>query len=1059
MHGHVPSLAQNLTPKDRLEGSRRLQLAVGLPARNRQGLDDLVRQLYDPASPRYRHFLTPEEFAAAFGPSEEDCQAVAAYVRSNGLTVTRIHSNRLILEVEGPVRAVEQAFRVTMRVYTHPTEKRDFFAPDAEPSLDLRVPVLHIGGLDDSRLPRPRHRIQPLVASSGVIPHAGSGPSGSYRGYDFRTAYVPNTSLTGAGQSVGLLQFDGYYASDIATYRSQCGLPNVPLVNVAVNGGIASPGAYNLEVALDIELTIAMAPGLSSVIVYEAPNTTPWATILSRMANDNLAKQLSCSWGGGPADPAAETIFLQMAAQGQSFFNATGDTDAFVGAVPFPSDSTNITQVGATTLTTASSGGAYVSETVWNAGSGVGTGGGTSTVYRIPGYQVGVSMASNQGSTTMRNVPDVAIVGNQINVIYNNGTSATVAGASCAAPLWASFCALVNEQAATNGMPPVGFLNPALYALGKGTSYNAVFHDITTGNNYSPSSPSKYSATAGYDLCTGWGTPNGTNLIAALTRGTIGLSWVRSSFTDASGGNGNGTADPGESLQESVVWTNTGTLAATNITATLSTATPGITLTQAQSAYPNLPLRAAGTNVTLFVYRLSKTVLPGSLITFTNVLTTSGQSFTGVFTHIVGRVAPPVTNTFSITNQAGLLIPINSTRLVTNLVSMAGTNLIDDVNTGVRINHSRDSNLVVALQHPDTTEVVLANANGGTGSNMGTGLPPAAVVQTRFDDAASTAISSGSAPFAGTYRPVGVLGNLNGKIANGAWKLRIANSSSTRKGTNYVFSIQIVSHPSQYVATVYNAVPVASNATVTAVPGIATNLLLRGSDADGDTIFFRTNSLPLHGALSGFNTNSGAITYTAATGYTGSDSFTFVLRDGISTSAAATVTVAVAKQSQAIGFASVPDQIATNTVRLSATATSGLQVRFAVTNGPGVITSGTNLTFTGTGWVSVAASQTGDVSWAPAPEVTNTFLVSKASATVTLLNLTQFFDGTPRSVGATTVPPGLSVTITYDGHTGAPTAVGNYAVLGIVNDARYQGSQSGYLSVSLPRSSTLLMFR
>lgn len=1059
IQGHLPACAQNLVPKDRLDGSRRLHLAVGLPARNREGLDELVRQLYDPSSPRYRRFLTLEAFTAAFGPSEEDCQAVAACLRSNGLTVTRIHPNRLILEVEGPVRAIEQAFQVNMRVYPHPTEKRDFFAPDVEPSLDIRVPVLHVGGLDDSRPPRPMHRMRKLPASSGAIPHAGSGPSGTYRGYDFRTAYVPNTSLTGAGQSVGLLQFDGYYASDIATYRSLCGLPDVPLVNVAVNGGVASPGANNGEVALDIELTIAMAPGLSSVIVYEAPNATPWATILSRMSTDNLAKQFSCSWGGGGADPASETIFLQMAALGQSFFNATGDTDAFVGAVPFPSDSTNITQVGATTLTTASSGGAYVSETVWNAGSGIGTSGGSSTVYRIPGYQVGVSMASNQGSTTMRNVPDVAIVGDRVFVVIDNGTWGSASGASCAAPLWASFCALVNEQAATNGMPPVGFLNPALYALGKGANYNSVFHDITTGNNFSPSSPSKYSATTGYDLCTGWGTPNGTNLIAALTQGTIGLSWIRSSCTDVPGGNGNGTLDPGETLQESVVWTNTGTLAVSNITATLSAGAPGITMTQAQSAYPALPPRGSGTNTTPFAYRLSKNVLPGSLILFTNVLSASGQSFTGVFTRMVGRVAPMVTNIFSVTNQAGILIPVNTTRLVTNLVSMAGTNWIDDVNAGARISHSRDSYLVVALRHPDATEVVLANAVGGTGSNLGTGFPPATVVQTRFDDAAATPIASGTAPFAGTYRPSGVLSNLNGKTVNGAWKLRITNNSATRKGTNYVFSIQIVSHPSQYVATVYNTVPVASNALVIAAPGMATNLFLRGSDADGDAISFRTNSLPLHGALSGFDTNSGAITYTAAAGYTGTDSFTFAAQDGRTTSTAATVTFAVARQAQTIDFSAIPAQIATNTVRLSATATSGFAVRFAVTNGPGILTSGTNLTFTGTGWVSVAASQTGDVSWAPAPEVTNTFQVSKAAATVTLLNLTQYFDGAPRTVGATTAPPGLIVTITYDGQTGAPTAVGNYAVLGIVIDARYQGAQSGTLTIFAPRSSTLLMLR
>ena len=160
-----------------------------------------------------------------------------------------------------------------------------------------------------------------------------------------------------------------------------------------------------------------------------------------------------------------------MAAQGQSFFNATGDSDAFTGSIPFPSDSTNITEVGGTTLTTGT-GATYSSETVWNwglqSGSYVGSSGGISTYYPIPSYQQGISMAANQGSTTMRNVPDVALTADNVYVVYNNGSTGTFGGTSCAAPLWAGFTALVNQQAAAAGQAPVGFLNPALYTIGKG---------------------------------------------------------------------------------------------------------------------------------------------------------------------------------------------------------------------------------------------------------------------------------------------------------------------------------------------------------------------------------------------------------------------------------------------------------------------------------------------------------------------------------------------------------------------------------------------------------------
>ena len=126
-------------------------------------------------------------------------------------------------------------------------------------------------------------------------------------------------------------------------------------------------------------------------------------------------------------------------------------------------------------------------------------------------------MSANQGSTTMRNIPDVALTADNVYVrLWQWQHSVTVGGTSCAAPLWAGFTALINQQACGAGQAPVGFLNPALYSIGKGAGYAAAFHDITTGNNFSGSSPTKFAAVAGYDLCTGWGTPNGTNLINAL---------------------------------------------------------------------------------------------------------------------------------------------------------------------------------------------------------------------------------------------------------------------------------------------------------------------------------------------------------------------------------------------------------------------------------------------------------------------------------------------------------------------------------------------------------------
>ncbi len=529
----------HLQPVGQLSGLTILNLAVGLPLRNKEELNNLLQQIYDPASPQYHHYLTPEQFTERFGPTEQDYQALIDFVKANGLTVTGRHPGRTLLDVNGSVANIEKVFHLTMRVYQHPTEARTFYAPDVEPSVDVAVPLLNISGLNNYTLPHPRLLTRkPASQTKTATSNAGSGPSGAYTGNDFRAAYLPGvTNLTGAGQVVGLLEFDGYYANDITTYETQNGLPNVPLENVLLDGFDGVPTCCSSgptcqcgdgEVALDIEMSISMAPGLSKVIVYEAGPTGVVYDVLSRMVSDNQAKQLSCCWSFGVLgpDPTSDQYFQQMAAQGQSFVDASGDTDAFTGstAAEFPSDDPYITQVGGTTLTTTGPGGNWVSETVWNDGclhrncaTCSGSSGGISTSYSIPSYQQGLSMSANQGSTTMRNVPDVAMVGDNVAFEADNGSPETGVGTSFATPLWAGLIALANQEAAMYGQSPVGFLNPTIYTIGTGANYTSAFHDITTGNNTTTCSPDLFYAVAGYDLCTGWGTPNGGGLIAALT--------------------------------------------------------------------------------------------------------------------------------------------------------------------------------------------------------------------------------------------------------------------------------------------------------------------------------------------------------------------------------------------------------------------------------------------------------------------------------------------------------------------------------------------------------------
>ncbi|HEY3856986.1 MAG TPA: MBG domain-containing protein [Verrucomicrobiae bacterium] len=520
-----------------------LRIAISLPLRNREALDELLKRLYDPGSPDYRQYLTPGQFTANFGPTEEDYQSVINFAQSFGLSIEKTHDNRLLLDVRGKVADLERAFHVTLRTYQHPSEARQFRAPEAEPWVDPKLPIQEVIGLSDYVLLRPTAHRKPVKTQSGAA--GGSSPiAGDFIGQDFRNAYAPGVSLTGAGQRVGLFEADGYYSADIDNYEAYAGQSPVALQNVLVDGFNGVPGALNPEVAADIEMAIAMAPGLSAVVVFECTNSVSgtnsggtevqyWLDTLDRMASSNQIKQFSSSWGYVTADPtqdpntAFDAAFKQMATQGQTFFQASGDGDAWATPIWVPADSPYVTSVGGTMLNMNGLGASFASETVWNSGLGPpgwpitgnnywGSGGGVSTVYPIPYWQTNVSMTANLGSTTNRNIPDVALTATNIFITADNGEFGGYFGTSCSAPLWAGYNALINQQAANSSKPPVGFINPAIYALGQGPNYSLCFHDTTIGSNTYAGSPSKYFATTGFDLCTGWGTPTGSNLINAL---------------------------------------------------------------------------------------------------------------------------------------------------------------------------------------------------------------------------------------------------------------------------------------------------------------------------------------------------------------------------------------------------------------------------------------------------------------------------------------------------------------------------------------------------------------
>jgi len=509
-------------PVGRLPANQVMTLNVVLPLRDAAGLEAFLEEIYNPSSPSYRHFLTVPEFTEKFGPSQADYDAVVRYVKANGFTVVGGSRDGMNVEIKGPVSAIEAAFHVSMMSYRHPSENRVFYAPDREPTTGLSFSLWHISGLDNYSLPHPMlARKSDYAKAHGISPeslvkHAttGSGPSASFLGSDMRAAYYGATSLTGSGQNLGLLEYLGTDLADLNTYYKNVGQTNnVPITLLSVDGTSTSclytrKGRYcdDTEQTLDMTQALGMAPGLSSLVMYIGSTDT--AIISAMTTHKPLPTTIGCSWGWTPADPSTlDPYFEKMAAQGQTFFAASGDASTWSRRnEAWPADDANIVSVGGTDLTTVSAGGAWASETAW-----VDSGGGISPdKIAIPSWQKlsGVINSSNKGSTTYRNGPDVSANANFTFYTCADQTACLAneyGGTSFAAPMWAGFISLVNQQAGS----PVGFINPTIYAQNITSSYSTDFYDITSGKSGS------YSAVTGYDLVTGWGSPK-KGLINAL---------------------------------------------------------------------------------------------------------------------------------------------------------------------------------------------------------------------------------------------------------------------------------------------------------------------------------------------------------------------------------------------------------------------------------------------------------------------------------------------------------------------------------------------------------------
>jgi len=706
--------AQYLGP---LPATQSMRLVVALPIRNQAALDSFLKEVYDPSSGSYRQFLTVEQFTARFGPSQQDYDEVIRFAETHGFTVVGTSRNRLNLDVVGSVAAVEAAFHVTMGVYDLPTENRSFYAPDREPTTDLAVRLWHISGLDNYSIPRPAivHRDSPHSEAT-----TGSGPGSSFLGSDMRAAYYEGTALTGTGQSLGLLEYYGTDLTDLNTYYSNVHQTNnVPITLLSTDGTSTScvyPSCDDTEQTLDMTQALGMAPGMSSLVMYVGSTD---AAIFNAMATHNpLNAQLSSSWTWSPADPSTDNpYFEEFSAQGQNLFQAAGDSGKWTSSSEiYPADDVYVTSVGGTDLDTSSAGGPWSSETAWVDGGG----GISPDHFAIPSWQVTAANGCSSCSKTYRNGPDVSANANFTFYVCADQTTCTeneYGGTSFAAPMWAGYLALVNQQAVANGNHTVGFINPSLYTIGEGSNYDTDFHDVTSGSN-------GYSATVGYDLATGWGSPNGSGLITALAGTSSGpgfsLSASPSSVTVAQGNNGTSTITStvtdgfDSAISLTATGQPTGVTVTFNPTSITGAGTSTMTMSVASSTAPGtytitvkgtsgstvetttVSLTVTGTspNFTISASPTSITVSPGNSGHSTITTTISGGFDSAIALSASGQPSR-VTVSF---NPSSIAAPGSgsSTMTVTvNRRASAGTYPITVKGTGGGVNHTTTVTLTI----------------------------------------------------------------------------------------------------------------------------------------------------------------------------------------------------------------------------------------------------------------------------------------------------------------------------------------------------------------------------
>ena len=460
--------------------------------------------------------VSPDEYAANFGPDPAQVDAAIAQLREFGFEPTWTPGSQLIA-VDGPAPNAAALLGVEIDNYRQP-DGSTFYAALSTPNLSgpLGAVVAEVAGLDSYRRLR-GHTVKP----------------GGLTATDLMDFYnitaLRKRNLDGTGQTIVFPEIEQLPQSninDLNKFATEFGLPAFgQVLTVKQDPKWGRPEAPIGEIVLDLEIAHEIAPMAKLVVYLAAPTFAFHNRAFSQLVTDHLGSIISESLGICEMDtsPALrdqlQSMEVQAQAQGMSHFVATGDSGAYecgqteYPAASFPSTLPNVTAVGGTTVFESTQG-TYFQEYAW--GSPLdesGSGGGRSQVYSLPDYQQSVQDANGHG---YRQLPDVSADADPITGyrIVLGGRDTEAGGTSASTPLWASVIALINQDLKAKGMREVGFANPALYWMGENRSKfsTSPFHDITAGNNLA------YDAGPGWDFATGWGSMDAAGLDAAWIR-------------------------------------------------------------------------------------------------------------------------------------------------------------------------------------------------------------------------------------------------------------------------------------------------------------------------------------------------------------------------------------------------------------------------------------------------------------------------------------------------------------------------------------------------------------